>query len=140
MKVSMSESKPQPKIICVNSFFTTLVYAIWFFSFIIILLGLAATYIELPTVTLEPIANKILFGGWSEFCYNSVFEHKKVCSWTDIDVNPIVTDTDNPNWDRNPVLNRNYGLWFLLIIDFVILGVWLYRKQQKIKLSWCARQ
>ena len=112
------------KTFCVSQkiFTQSFGYGIWSLLTIGFCVLLIASTNEIPTITILPDDDAFSFN--DKICYQSFFGGEKCMSrviW---------------NQSITPVDCQPFSIVFL-IIDFIVIGGWIYYKQSKFKFMWC---
>lgn len=112
-------------LICINKKRLTqgIGYGLWGLITVGIIIMLLATNYEMTT-----LYEKDNGTGWksdNEMCYDSVFDGETCIQMLD-----YIYGTPKL-WKVNAIM------WIMLIIDVVIIGIWIYQKQTKVKFGLC---
>lgn len=109
------------KIICINQkrLGQGIGYGLWSLLTFGLVLMMFVTTIE--SQSLEPVQRND-WGTYYEYCYKSLFSNEQECTRF---YNELI------QWQK-PLLFQIFNG-----INVLVMGVWIYNKQQKVKFSWC---
>ena len=113
------------KTICINEkrFAQCIGYGLWSFVSIGLLFVIFASAQEIQTI--NEIENETLFRSDNTVCYINFFVGEKcttIFTWLYDGINPV---------------DRHWWSMVLSIINVIVIGIWIYYKQQKVKFSFC---